>query len=112
MENSRWPSPGSTACGRALEPYPWDARELGEDLHLIRPPIPEFTILGGLGRAYGPILGSVLITPLALFLQGGLGGQISGLNLFVYSTVVIVVLIVIPNGIGPTLLKRIRRGEP
>lgn len=69
-------------------------------------------ILGGLGRAYGPILGSVLITPLALFLQGGLGGQISGLNLFVYSTVVIVVLIVIPNGIGPTLLKRIRRGEP
>lgn len=68
-------------------------------------------ILGGLGKAYGPILGSLLITPLALFLQGGLGGQISGLNLFVYSTVVIVVLMVIPNGIGPTLVSKMRWGK-
>jgi len=39
---------GSTTCGRALEPVPFVARDLGEDLKLIRPPIPEFTILGGL----------------------------------------------------------------
>lgn len=39
---------GSTSCGRALEPYPYDASGLGDDLRLIRPPIPEFTILGGL----------------------------------------------------------------
>ncbi|MFZ2100813.1 MAG: FAD-dependent oxidoreductase, partial [Oricola sp.] len=39
---------GSTPCGRALEPYPYDASGLGDDLKLIRPPIPEFTILGGL----------------------------------------------------------------
>ena len=68
-------------------------------------------ILGGLGKAYGPILCSMLITPLALFLQGGLGGQISGLNLFVYSTVVIAVLMVIPNGIGPTLVSKMRWGK-
>jgi len=39
---------GATACGRALEPLPFDGRLLGEDLSLVRPPIPEFTILGGL----------------------------------------------------------------
>ena len=39
---------GATSCGRALEPEPFDGRALGADLALIRPPIPEFTILGGM----------------------------------------------------------------
>lgn len=39
---------GSTAKGRALEPEPFRADCLGKDLQLIRPAIPEFTILGGL----------------------------------------------------------------
>ena len=39
---------GSTSCGRALEPLPYDGTALGKDLQLIRPPIPEFTILGGM----------------------------------------------------------------
>ncbi|MGE4482251.1 FAD-dependent oxidoreductase [Acidocella sp.] len=39
---------GATLCGRALEPLPFDGRKLGSRLTLIRPPIPEFTILGGL----------------------------------------------------------------
>jgi succinate dehydrogenase/fumarate reductase flavoprotein subunit len=40
--------PGSTLCGRALEPVPFDGRLLGELLTLLRPPIPEFTVLGGM----------------------------------------------------------------
>ncbi|WP_238363989.1 FAD-dependent oxidoreductase [Mesobacterium pallidum] len=39
---------GSTAKGRALEPEPFRADALGRDLKLIRPAIPEFTILGAL----------------------------------------------------------------
>ncbi|APW40404.1 FAD-binding dehydrogenase [Rhodoferax koreense] len=39
---------GSTLNGRALEPLPFDGRELGELFKLIRPPIPEFTVLGGM----------------------------------------------------------------
>lgn len=39
---------GSTAFGRALEPVPFDGALLGDDLKLVRPPIPEFTILGGM----------------------------------------------------------------
>lgn len=39
---------GAMVRGRAMEPLPFDGRELGTDLKYIRPPIPEFTILGGM----------------------------------------------------------------
>ncbi len=39
---------GSTLAGRALEPLPFDGRLLGELFKLVRPPIPEFTVLGGM----------------------------------------------------------------
>ena len=39
---------GSTVNGRALEPLPFDGRLLGNLFKLIRPPIPEFTVLGGM----------------------------------------------------------------
>jgi len=40
---------GSTLNGRALEPMPFDARLLGRELFaLLRPPIPEFTVIGGM----------------------------------------------------------------
>ena len=39
---------GATLNGRALEPVPFDARPLGDALNAIRPPIPEFTVLGGM----------------------------------------------------------------
>jgi succinate dehydrogenase/fumarate reductase flavoprotein subunit len=39
---------GATLRGRALEPAPFDGRALGADLHRVRPPIPEFTLFGGM----------------------------------------------------------------
>lgn len=39
---------GSTLNGRALEPLPFDGRLLGGLFPLLRPPIPEFTVLGGM----------------------------------------------------------------
>jgi succinate dehydrogenase/fumarate reductase flavoprotein subunit len=39
---------GSTMAGRALEPLPFDGRLLGPLFSLVRPPIPEFTVLGGM----------------------------------------------------------------
>ncbi len=39
---------GAALRGRALEPLPFDGRRLGAAFALIRPPIPEFTILGGM----------------------------------------------------------------
>lgn len=39
---------GATMRGRALEPLPFDGRALGDALQYLRPPIPEFTIFGGM----------------------------------------------------------------
>ncbi len=39
---------GSTLRGRALEPVAFDGRQLGADIDRIRPPIPEFTLFGGM----------------------------------------------------------------
>lgn len=41
-------APGAVVRGRAMEPLPFDGRKLGKALNLIRPPIPEFTIFGGM----------------------------------------------------------------
>ena len=40
--------PGATLGGRVPEPAPFDARALGADFALLRPPLPEFMLLGGL----------------------------------------------------------------
>jgi succinate dehydrogenase/fumarate reductase flavoprotein subunit len=40
--------PGSVMRGRAIEPISFDGRLLGENFKYIRPPIPEFTVLGGM----------------------------------------------------------------
>ena len=39
---------GATQGGRVMEPLAFDARELGESFKLLRPPLPEFTLLGGM----------------------------------------------------------------
>ncbi|MDA9008990.1 FAD-dependent oxidoreductase [Alphaproteobacteria bacterium] len=39
---------GATLSGRVLEPLPFDGSLLGKDFMSIRPPFPEFTLLGGM----------------------------------------------------------------
>src|SRR6185295_12523129 len=39
---------GAALAGRALEPLPFDGRLLGEAFQLVRPPLAEFTLLGGM----------------------------------------------------------------
>jgi succinate dehydrogenase/fumarate reductase flavoprotein subunit len=39
---------GAVHRGRAIEPVPFDGRRLGPLFKLVRPPIPEFTVLGGM----------------------------------------------------------------
>jgi len=40
--------PGATAGGRVLEPVPFDGRVLGADFALLRDPLPEFLLFGGM----------------------------------------------------------------
>lgn len=39
---------GATTRGRVLEPVPFDGRVLGDSFELLRPPLPEFTLFGGM----------------------------------------------------------------
>jgi succinate dehydrogenase/fumarate reductase flavoprotein subunit len=40
--------PGATLGGRVLEPVPFDGRALGDAFPLLRDPLPEFTLFGGM----------------------------------------------------------------
>jgi succinate dehydrogenase/fumarate reductase flavoprotein subunit len=40
--------PGATAGGRVLEPVSFDGARLGENFRRLRPPLPEFTVFGGM----------------------------------------------------------------
>jgi hypothetical protein len=40
--------PGATAGGRVLEPAAFDGTRLGENFRRLRPPLPEFTLFGGM----------------------------------------------------------------
>jgi branched-chain amino acid transport system permease protein len=69
-----------------------------------------FATVGGLGRAYGPALGALLLVPLGEVLRGKLGGAVPGLHYFVYGAVVIGVILVSPRGLLP-LAERIWRSR-
>ncbi len=71
-----------------------------------------FATVGGLGRAYGPALGALLLVPLGEVLRGKLGGVVPGLHYFIYGVVVIVVILVTPRGLLPLLEELWRRRPP
>lgn len=62
-----------------------------------------FATVGGLGRAFGPALGALLLVPLGEVLRGKLGGVLPGLHYFIYGATVIAVIMLSPRGLLPVL---------
>jgi len=60
------------------------------------------TIAGGMGTAFGPVVGSFILTPGSLLLRGGFAG-ISGLHGFVLGMILVLILLLRPDGILPQL---------
>jgi branched-chain amino acid transport system permease protein len=60
--------------------------------------------LGGLGTLTGPILGAFLVEPLQQYLLLQFGG--SSLNLILFGTFLLVILLVLPKGIVPSVQER------
>jgi branched-chain amino acid transport system permease protein len=59
-------------------------------------------IIGGLGTALGPFLGSVLVTTVETWLRaefGGLGSHLVGLYLILYGTALILMVRYAPQGV-------------
>ncbi|TQR18234.1 branched-chain amino acid ABC transporter permease [Psychrobacillus soli] len=61
-------------------------------------------IIGGAGTVYGPILGAFIIIPLNEILRASFP-DIHGMNYFVYGILLIVIVILTPNGLLPIITK-------
>ncbi len=67
-------------------------------------------IIGGIGTLFGPILGAAVLTVLAdgiTELLAALGLEIPGVKQVFYGLVLLVVVMYLPNGIWPTLARRL-----
>lgn len=71
-----------------------------------------FSIIGGLDSVMGPVLGAGLIVPLNEYLRSVGADKLQGLNFFIYGIALIVVVILIPKGIIPTLESWWNRRRP
>jgi branched-chain amino acid transport system permease protein len=65
--------------------------------------------VGGLGTPFGPLVGALVLVPLGEFLRGHFGGSLPGLHYFIYGACVVAVVLALPQGIGPTLARLVRR---
>ncbi|MCB5177414.1 branched-chain amino acid ABC transporter ATP-binding protein/permease [Microvirga lenta] len=64
--------------------------------------IAMFSLIGGLGTVAGPLLGTVLVVPLAELARGWLGASANGLHGFVYGTVLVLITLTLPGGLAGT----------
>ncbi|WP_024696258.1 branched-chain amino acid ABC transporter ATP-binding protein/permease [Pseudomonas syringae] len=61
--------------------------------------IAMFALIGGLGTVSGPLIGTLLVLPLAELARGWLGDMGSGVHGLVYGIVLVVVVLTIPQGL-------------
>ena len=61
-----------------------------------------FSLIGGLGTVAGPLLGTILVVPLAEMARGWLGASASGLHGFVYGVVLVLITLTLPAGLVGT----------
>lgn len=85
-----------------IEPYSVFSGDLSIQLALV-------AIIGGIGTISGPIVGSFIVTPVSEFARAWLGGSFRGLHFLVYGLILIVVVILIPRGVGEWLRAPYRR---
>ncbi|MCL6448118.1 MAG: branched-chain amino acid ABC transporter permease [Armatimonadetes bacterium] len=63
-------------------------------------------IIGGVGTVWGPVVGSLVLTPISEFTRGALS---SGISMIVYGLIIIAVIIYLPEGIVGFIQKIWRR---
>lgn len=81
--------------------------ELGIEIALI-------CIVGGRATLFGPILGSLLLTPIGEVIRAQFGGSLAGLHLVLYGLLLMAVILFLPQGLaGPigALLRRATGGR-
>ena len=61
--------------------------------------------IGGLGTPLGPLLAACLLIPFGEILRGELGGVLPGLHMFIYGVLIVIVILVTPNGLVSALIR-------
>ncbi|MEM3462845.1 MAG: branched-chain amino acid ABC transporter ATP-binding protein, partial [Candidatus Bathyarchaeia archaeon] len=64
-------------------------------------------IIGGLGTVLGPLLGATLLVPASEEMRAWLGGTYAGAHLMIYGLVLMIAVLIVPEGIWPRLRKLI-----
>ena len=62
-------------------------------------------IIGGMGTLFGPVVGSLFLTPLGECIRLLIGGSLSGVQLLIYAVILIGVVLLMPNGLMDPLQK-------
>jgi branched-chain amino acid transport system permease protein len=73
------------------------------------------TFVGGVARTWGPIVGAVILIPLAQLLTSEVGDRVPGAETLVYGAALVLVALLAPDGLIPraeSLLRRRRREPP
>jgi ABC-type branched-subunit amino acid transport system permease subunit len=71
--------------------------------------LPVTAFIGGIGTLTGPLLGALFTVPLQQYLTLQYGNE-QGLDLILYGVLLLVVVLVLPQGVGPALQKRFLTG--
>lgn len=58
-----------------------------------------FTVVGGTGTIWGPLVGPLLLVPLGEMLRSNLGDQTPGMHLFIYGVLLVAVIRFAPQGL-------------
>ena len=67
------------------------------------------SIIGGLGTVLGPVFGAFIMIPLTEMLRAAFGGAARGFHLVLYGIILIVVVMLIPQGLSLELRDRYKR---
>jgi len=70
------------------------------------------TLFGGVATLWGPVLGSVILIPLAEILHAELGDRIPGIQGVVFGAAIVLVMLVAPEGVLPRIRDALARRRP
>ncbi len=75
-----------------------------------------YSIIGGLGTAWGSAIGALVLVPIAEFTRARLGGTFAGVHLLIYGAILMLVMLFMPQGIMGLIRRaasrtRLRRQE-
>ncbi len=70
------------------------------------------TVMGGTGKPFGPVVGGVVLTLISEYTRSMAGGTGSGIDQIIYGVLVVIVVLLLPNGILSLFQRKRRAAVP